>query len=77
LKVIYPKNFGNWVQVTLKVTVGGSNGTESSVYRTFWLPALVDDLKDEAVIPPGAFVATPAGNPVGPYGYIADCQNPD
>ncbi len=81
LAVIYPKSFGEWVEVTMRVTIG-TPGTESSVYRTFVLPVLAGDVTTETVAPPNVSARTPnnvvpARALVGPYGYVQDCSSPN
>jgi hypothetical protein len=79
LDIVYPKSFGGWVDVTLRVTIATA-GTESSVSRTFLLPVLADDINDLLIAPPNVGARLPAdvdpgtsGAPrralIGPYGY--------
>lgn len=80
LAVVYPKSFGEWVEVTMRVTIG-TPGTESSIYRTFVLPVLAGDVTSETVAPPNVGARTPntvvpARALVGPYGYETNCANP-
>jgi hypothetical protein len=79
LAIIYPKSFGLWVEVTLRVTIATS-GTESTVPRTFLLPVLADDVTTQTTAPPNVNARTPnnvspANALVGPYGYVQDCAN--
>jgi len=82
MDIIYPKSFGQWVDVMLRVTIATS-GTESSLSREFLLPVLAADVTQQTTAPPnvgsrlppeqpGVFVL-PAGTPpralTGPYGY--------
>jgi hypothetical protein len=81
LAVIYPKSFGEWVEVTMRVTIG-TPGTESSISRTFVVPVLAADVTSATVAPPNVNARTPpSANPanalVGPYGYVQDCTNPN
>jgi len=81
LAVVYPKSFGEWVEVTMRVTIG-TPGTESSIYRTFVLPVLAGDVTSETTAPPNVSARTPntvspARALVGPYGYEPDCANPN
>jgi len=65
IHVKYPKEFANWVQVRLVVTITAIAGTEGSATRVFDLPVLVDDVKLDD-IPPGGFTSA--------FGRIADCR---
>jgi hypothetical protein len=81
LSIVYPKSFGEWVEVTMRVTIG-TPGTESSIYRTFVLPVLAGDVTTETSAPPNVNArtpnnVTPAGALVGPYGYVQDCTSPN
>jgi hypothetical protein len=81
LSIVYPKSFGNWVEVRLRVTIG-TPGTESSIYRTFVLPVLAGDVSNESTAPPNVGARTPGSvNPpfalTGPYGYVQDCALPN
>lgn len=92
LSVIYPKSFGLWVDVLLRVTIATS-GTESSVSREFLLPVLSADVTNQSSAPPNvnarlpANLVLPPGTPqqalVGPYGYETArdaqgyCTNPN
>lgn len=81
IAVIYPRSFGEWVEVTMRVTIG-TPGTESRVTRTFVLPVLATDVTQETVAPPNVNARTPttvvpAGALVGPYGYVQDCTAPN
>ncbi len=79
LAVIYPKSFGEWVEVTMRVTIG-TPGTESAINRTFVLPVLASDVTSQTTAPPNVGRRTPttvipAGALVGPYGYVQDCTS--
>jgi len=81
LSIVYPKSFGSWVEVRLRVTIG-TPGTESSIYRTFVLPVLAGDVTAETTAPPNVGARTPndASPPralVGPYGYEQRCDLPN
>jgi hypothetical protein len=81
LAVIYPKSFGEWVEVTMRVTIG-TPGTESTISRTFVVPVLAADVTSQTTAPPNVGARTPTtANPpnalVGPYGYVQDCTNPN
>jgi hypothetical protein len=81
LSVIYPRSFGEWVRVTMRVTIGTS-GTESSIYRSFVLPVLAGDVTAATTAPPNVNArtpntVTPAGALAGPYGYEQDCTRPN
>lgn len=81
LSVIYPKSFGEWVEVTMRVTIG-SPGTENTISRTFLLPVLASEVTNQTVAPPNVGSRTPTtvfpGNVLtGPYGYVQDCANPN
>jgi hypothetical protein len=81
LAVIYPKSFGEWVEVTMRVTIG-TPGTESTISRTFVVPVLAADVTSQTTAPPnvGARTPTTASPPnvlVGPYGYVQDCTSPN
>jgi hypothetical protein len=78
VSVVYPKSFGNWVDVVLRVTIATS-GTESFVTREFTLPVVGADVTQQTVAPPNVGATVPDGDPdvppvlwgalVGPYGY--------
>lgn len=81
LAVVYPKSFGEWVEVTMRVTIG-TPGTESTISRTFVVPVLAADVTSSTVAPPNVNARTPpSANPanalIGPYGYVQDCTNPN
>lgn len=59
MRVRYPRDRSEWVQVRVRVTATIPNGTEGKEERTFWLPMLSSDVTDAVVPPPGA---------VSPYG---------
>ena len=64
--VTYPKNFGNWVEVTLTVTASVA-GTESTTSQTFGLPVAVNDINKYPVSPPGGTTS--------PFGTSSACSN--
>lgn len=78
LSVVYPKSFGYWVDVVLRVTIATS-GTESFVTREFTLPVVSTDVTQQTGAPPNVGARVPDGDPdvpqalwgalVGPYGY--------
>lgn len=68
LRVVYPKEFANWTEVRLRVTITTLAGTEGTSDRTFVLPVLAADVADEVVAPPGA---------ISPFGRKGDCANPN
>lgn len=92
ISVVYPKSFGLWVDMRMRVTIATS-GTESSVSREFLLPALAADVTNQTTAPPNvnarlpADLALPPGTPsralIGPYGYETArdaqgyCTNPN
>lgn len=53
INVTYPRQYGNWVRVTLTAS-SGVDGTESTDTASFWLPVLAADLTNTDVAPPGA-----------------------
>ncbi|MCL4744874.1 MAG: Ig-like domain-containing protein [Burkholderiaceae bacterium] len=68
LRINYPRSFGNWGEVRLRVTITAIAGTEGTAQATFLLPALSADLTSETVSPPGY---------ISPFGEVADCSNPN
>lgn len=78
LSVVYPKSFGYWVDVVLRVTIATS-GTESFVTREFTLPVVSTDVTQQTGAPPNVGARVPDGDPdvpqaywgslTGPYGY--------
>lgn len=68
LKITYPKHFGNWTDVRLRVTITTVAGTEGTDERIFTLPVAGADLANEQVAPPG--------HP-SPFGSASDCRNPN
>jgi len=68
IRVNYPKDFGSWVDVRLRVTITTIAGTEGSDQRSFTLPVLAKDVTGEAIAPPG----TPS-----PFGMAPDCSTTD
>jgi len=67
VKVMYPKDHADYVQVRLTATTT-VQGTEASTSATFWLPSAAPDVNKQNVGPPG---------PVSPYGVSNDCANPN
>ncbi|MFO1197198.1 MAG: Ig-like domain-containing protein [Burkholderiaceae bacterium] len=65
MRINYPKDFGSWAEVRLRVTITTIAGTEGTDERTFVLPVLSGDASDEKVAPPGA---------ISPFGLQADCK---
>ena len=65
LNVIYPKSFGAWTTVRLRVTITVIAGTEGSAESRFLLPVLAKDL---------ALTVTPPGQP-SPFGQLPGCDN--
>ncbi len=65
--VTYPKNFANWVEVTLTVTASVA-GTESTTSQTFGLPVAVNDINQYPVDPPGGQTS--------PFGTASSCSDP-
>jgi hypothetical protein len=53
IRVSYPKDYGNWTKVSLRVTITTIAGTEGAAERTFLLPVLGGDLANQTVAPPG------------------------
>jgi hypothetical protein len=68
IQVEYAREFANWTQVRLRVTITAIAGTEVSSERTFTLPVLAADIGAETVAPPGA---------VSPFGAVGDCTVPN
>ena len=75
LNVVYPKSFGNWANVQIRVTISTA-GTESSwEFPPYLLPVLADDVISATKSPPNVRVLTdPIGVPArsylaGPYGW--------
>ncbi len=64
LRLVYPKSYGNWVKVRLRVTITTIAGTEGTDEAEFILPVLASDVANETVAPPGS---------VSRYGVVADC----
>ncbi|MEZ5658511.1 MAG: hypothetical protein R3E83_08245 [Burkholderiaceae bacterium] len=70
--VKYPQTAAVWTAVRLRVTITTASGaTEGDAESTFWLPILAADVTDTSNSPPGA------NAPIGPYGEIGDCENPN
>lgn len=68
LQIDYPKHFGNWTDVRLRVTITTIAGTEGTDERVFNLPVLAADLTNEQVSPPGQ---------PSPFGYASECRDPN
>ncbi len=68
LRLVYPKSYGNWVRVRLRVTITTIAGTEGTDEAEFILPVLASDVSNETVSPPG-FVSR--------YGMVPDCATTD
>lgn len=65
--VLFGKNFGNWLNVRLRVTTK-VNGTESKAEQFYRLNVLQSDVANESIAPPG-------GGP-SPFGQGNTCNNP-
>ncbi len=68
LRVVYPREFANWTEVRLRVTITTLAGTEGTSDRTFVLPVLSADVSTETTGPPGQ---------VSPFGRVGDCAKPN
>jgi hypothetical protein len=68
IQVEYPREYANWTQVRLRVTITAIAGTEVSSERTFSLPVLAADIGSETILPPGA---------ASPFGVVGDCFVPN
>lgn len=68
LRVVYPKDYGNWTEMRLRVTVTSLAGSEGTAQRTFVLPAIARDLE--------VIRGTPPGQP-SPFGQLPGCDNPN
>ena len=68
INVKYPKEFGNWVQLRLIVTITAIAGTEGTATREFVLPVVRDDL---------ALTVNPPGGIVSAFGRVGDCTTTD
>jgi hypothetical protein len=68
LRVVYAREFANWTEVRLRVTITTLAGTEGSSERTFVLPVLAADISSETTSPPGS---------TSPFGRIGDCASPN
>jgi hypothetical protein len=66
VKVLYPKDHADWVQVRLTATTT-VQGSQASTSSEFWLPVASNDVNSETKAPPG---------PVSPYGFAAACSDP-
>ena len=67
IQVVYPQDYGAWVDLRLRVTITTIAGTEGVDQRTFTLPVSATDLTG---VPP------PPGQP-SPFGQVADCTTTD
>jgi hypothetical protein len=68
LRIDYPKFYGGWVEVRLRVTITTIAGTEGTDERVFVLPVLAADLTNEQVPPPGQ---------PSPFGLASECRDPN
>lgn len=68
LRIDYPKWYGGWVEVRLRVTITTIAGTEGTDERVFVLPVLAADLTNEQVSPPGQ---------PSPFGMASECRDPN
>ncbi len=66
--VDYPRWYGNWTDVRMRVTITTIAGTEGTDERFFTLPVLASDLANEQVSPPGQ---------PSPVGYASECRDPN
>lgn len=66
LRVVYPKDYGNWTEMRLRVTVTSLAGSEGTAQRSFLLPAIADDLRISRGSPPGQ---------PSPFGRLPGCDN--
>ena len=66
ININYPKDYGNWTAMRLRVTITTLAGTEGTAERRFILPALAKDVGNELVGPPGQ---------PSPFGRDADCRS--
>lgn len=64
IEVKYPKQYANWAQVRLTVTITAIAGTEGTAVSIFDLPVAATDV-DGSAAPPGGYVSA--------YGLTADC----
>lgn len=68
LRIDYPKFYGGWAEVRLRVTITTIAGTEGTDERVFVLPVLAADLTNEQVAPPGQ---------PSPFGTASECRDPN
>lgn len=68
LSVVYPKDYANWVDMRLRVTMKTLAGTEGAAERVFTLAGAAADYSNPLVNPPG--------NP-SPFGRQSGCENTD
>lgn len=71
ITLTYPKSTAFWTRVLMKVTMTTTAGTEGSASQEFWLPLKGEDISSTTVSPPGAT------SPLGPYGGVLDCLDPN
>lgn len=67
IEVIYPKTYGKWVEVQVRVTITTVSGTEASADQLFSLPVSANDVANVNIDAPGST------SPNGPFGTTADC----
>jgi len=63
--VVYPQNYGLWLDVRLTATVPIDGGTEDSEFTQFLLPPSAEDINNTDVSPPGE---------ISPFGTL-DCSD--
>jgi len=63
--IVYPQEYGLWLDARLTATVPIDGGTENTAFRKFRLSASAEDLNDVDVSPPGQ---------VSPFGTL-DCSD--
>ena len=68
LELRYAREYANWTEVRLRVTITTIAGTEGRADRTIVLPVLAADVTTETNSPPGA---------ISPFGQIGDCAKAD
>jgi hypothetical protein len=68
LELRYAREYANWTEVRLRVTITTIAGTEGRADRTIVLPVLAADVTTETNSPPGA---------ISPFGQVGDCAKPD
>jgi hypothetical protein len=82
LNIVYPKSFGLWAFVQLRVTISTS-GTESVwEFPEYLLPVVAADVTSQSTSPPNIRVRTPPfpnGDDflTGAYGYVGSCTSPN